>query len=203
MSIAERTAAQQEAEMLKHLGIDESKVAARKQAGPSPDMAGRQKFIRGHEPQRRVLKQSGMDEWEIDCVIAEQIGEPPPPMPPGRTNAPLIEVGSMADGTAASVPAEVLSPAGQQSLKSIAAEAVANLPPGALDRTFIPPPYIEPVEMSDEEMAAAIARVRAAKHNVATTSELLAEVEQALADARAELVAAQREVAAGAAWLTQ
>ncbi len=197
MSIAESEAARQEAEMLKSLGIDETKVAP-KQKGQSPDMAGRQKFIRGHEPQRRTLKQSGMDEWEIDCVIAEQIGEPPPPMPPGRTNAPLVEVGSMADGTAAQVPAEALAPpkpavVSTRAEESLMADVAHELQAAA--------PAVEPREMTDEEMAAATRRVRAARTAVSDAEELLAEVEQGLADARAELAAAQREVAAGAAWL--
>jgi len=135
---------------------------------------------------RYELLASGMSVQEAENTVAEMEGRPPREMP---TN--LLKV----------VASNGLPPF------DIATTAPAGLAgPFSIEKTlgYDPPPTppVEPIEMTDEEWAAARLRVRRARNRVAEAKAAVAAATEELEAAETELEAAKRDVAAGAAYLT-
>lgn len=135
---------------------------------------------------RHELLASGMTAQEAENVVAETEGRQPREMP---SNAPKIVAsnGLPPFGDATTAPTGLAGPFSIE-------RALGYDPP--------PAPKVEPVEMTDEEWAAARLRVRRARNRVAEAETAVAAATEELEAAESELEAAKRDVAAGAAYLT-
>lgn len=147
----------------------------------------------GFRANRAQLRREGMTDYEIDCLTAEMTGQPMPEPPPEPATTSKAQVAA----ELARMPCPKFEAFGGDECDYCSLPRSAH---AAVVERAAPP--VVPIEMTDDELAAAVKAVRAAKFRceMAATALQAATAEQIAA--LDELDAAKARVAGGVAFLT-